>query len=278
MWVARKLDAKPAERLRSKKLAYVEFRTELRRFYPHHELASHVVGSIGYVDGSDAERGSGGIESSFEEDLAGRPGEARVLTCDVHQTAYDSVVTRAPEAGADLTLSIDPNLQYEAERQLDKAIASSHARTGSIVAINPYTGDILAMANYPRYDPNLPPSSDADSAARSNLAISTPFEPGSVFKVVTLSAALETTNLTPDSLINCGNGMHQPVRPRDSRRSSLLDPEHGRRAGEIEQHRRDSNRPEDRRDSRSTNTRGCSDSARRPESSWRANRAATCGT
>ncbi|HEV8412193.1 MAG TPA: penicillin-binding protein [Bryobacteraceae bacterium] len=205
MWVARKLDAKPAERLRSKKLPYVEFRSELRRFYPHHELASHVVGSIGYVDGSDAERGSGGIESSFEEDLAGRPGLARVLT-DVHQTPYESTVTRAPEAGADLTLSIDPNLQYEAERQLDKAIASSHARTGSIVAINPYTGDILAMANYPRYDPNLPPGSDSDSAARSNLAISTPFEPGSVFKVVTLSAAFETTNLTPDTLINCGNG------------------------------------------------------------------------
>ena len=131
----------------------------------------------------------------------------RAYLTDVHQTLYESVVTRAPEAGADLTLSIDPNLQYEAERQLDKAIASSHARTGSIVAINPYTGDILAMANYPRYDPNLPPSSDADSAARSNLAISTPFEPGSVFKVVTLSAAFETTNLTPDSMINCGNGV-----------------------------------------------------------------------
>ena len=127
-----------------------------------------MVGSIGYVDGSDAERGNAGIEAAFEEDLAGRPGLARVLT-DVHQTAYDSFVTRAPEAGADLTLSIDPNLQYEAERQLDKAIASSHARTGSIVAINPYNGDILAMANYPRYDPNVPPSSDADAAARSNL-------------------------------------------------------------------------------------------------------------
>jgi len=205
MWVARKLDAKPAERLRGKKLAYVEFRSELRRFYPHATLASHVVGSIGYLEGGDAERGSAGIESAFEEDLAGRPGLARVLT-DVHQTVYDSFVTRAPEAGADLTLSIDPNLQYEAERQLDKAIASSHARTGSIVAINPYTGDILAMANYPRYDPNVPPGPGEDPAARSNLAISTPFEPGSVFKVVTLSAALESTNLTPDSLINCGNG------------------------------------------------------------------------
>jgi len=206
MWVARKLDSGPASRLRAQNLPYVEFRTELRRFYPHHTLASHALGSIGYVDGSDAERGSAGIEASFEEDLAGRPGVARVLT-DVHQTAYESYITRAPEAGSNLMLSIDPNLQYEAERQLDKAIASSHARTGSIIAINPYTGDILAMANYPRYDPNLPASEDGDPAARSNLAISTPFEPGSVFKVVTLSAALETTSLTPDSLFNCGNGV-----------------------------------------------------------------------
>jgi cell division protein FtsI (penicillin-binding protein 3) len=205
MWVARKLDAKPAERLRKVKLPYVEFRTELRRFYPHGTLASHVVGAIGYLDDGDTQRGSAGIESSFEEDLAGRPGLARVFT-DVHQTAYESFVTRAPEAGANLMLSIDPNLQYEAERQLDKAIASSHARTGSIVAINPYTGDILAMANYPRYDPNVPPGSREDSAARSNLAISTPFEPGSVFKVITLSAAFETTSITPETLINCGNG------------------------------------------------------------------------
>jgi cell division protein FtsI (penicillin-binding protein 3) len=205
MWVARKLDAGVADHLRSKKLPYVEIRSELRRFYPRRTVASHVVGAIGYVEGSEAERGSAGIESSFEEDLAGRPGAARVFT-DVHQTPYESYVTRAPEAGTDLTLSIDPNLQYEAERQLDRAIASSHARTGSIVAINPYNGDILAMANYPRYDPNVPPSRDQDAAARSNLAISTPFEPGSVFKVVTLTAAFETTNLTPDTLINCGNG------------------------------------------------------------------------
>ena len=153
------------------------------------------------------------------------------------------IVTRAPEAGANLTLSIDPNLQYEAERQLDKAIASSHARTGSIVAINPYTGDILAMANYPRYDPNLSArAAMTDPAARSNLAISTPFEPGSVFKVITLSAAFETTNMTPDTLDQLRQREHQPVRPRDSRYPSLFDLEHGGRAGEIEQYRRDSNR------------------------------------
>src|SRR5262249_11912796 len=125
---------------------------------------------------------------------------------DVRQNPYDTVVARQPEPGADLTLTIDSNLQYDAEKQLEKALISSGAKTGSLVALNPYTGEILAMANYPTYDPNLPPSPGDPAEARSNLAITTPFEPGSVFKVITLSAALETTSLRPDTVINCGNG------------------------------------------------------------------------
>ena len=82
----------------------------------------------------------------------------------------------------------------------------SGAKTGSLVALNPYTGDILAMANYPTYDPNGAKSAKEAEGARSNLAVTTPFEPGSVFKVITLAAALETTSLTPDTVINCGNG------------------------------------------------------------------------
>jgi cell division protein FtsI (penicillin-binding protein 3) len=128
----------------------------------------------------------------------------RVLT-DVHQTAYESYVTRAPEAGSNLMLSIDPNLQYEAERQLDKAIASSHAP--DYHRHQSHTATFWRWRTIRATIPTrLPASEDDDPAARSNLAISTPFEPGSVFKVITLSAALETTNLTPDSLFNCGNG------------------------------------------------------------------------
>ena len=72
----------------------------------------------------------------------------------MRQNAYDSVVSRPPEPGTNLTLTIDPNLQYEAEKALAAAVAKSSAKTGSIVVLNPYTGDILAMANYPSYDPN----------------------------------------------------------------------------------------------------------------------------
>src|SRR5579862_878082 len=207
LWVKRKVSAEEAERVRSLHLDWVEFRPEMRRFYPHGELASHVLGSTGIVDPDDViEHGNGGVEMSFDDELSGRPGLAKVYN-DVRQNAYDSVVSRPPEPGTNLTLTLDPNLQYEAEKSLAAAVAKTNAKTGSIVVLNPYTGDILAMANYPAYDPNGAQNGEKETpGSRSNLAVATPFEPGSVFKVVTLAAALETTNLTPDSIINCGNG------------------------------------------------------------------------
>ncbi len=207
LWVKRKVSAEEAERVRSLHLDWVEFRPEMRRFYPHGELASHVLGSTGIVDPDDViEHGNGGIEMSFDDELSGRPGLAKVYN-DVRQNAYDSVVSRPPEPGTNLTLTLEPNLQYEAEKALAAAAVKTNAKSGSIVVLNPYTGDILAMANYPSYDPNGMQSGVKETpGSRSNLAVATPFEPGSVFKVVTLAAALETTNLTPDSIINCGNG------------------------------------------------------------------------
>ena len=205
LWIKRKVSAEEAARVRSLKLDWVEFRPEMRRFYPHGTLAAHVLGSVGMVSDESVERGTAGIEAKFEDDLAGTPGLARVFT-DVKQNPYDSVVAREPDPGANITLTIDPNLQYDAEKELAKAIDSSGAKTGSVVAVNPANGDILAMANYPTYDPNQLPTPGDPPIARSNIAVSTPFEPGSVFKVITLSAALETTHLRPNSIINCGNG------------------------------------------------------------------------
>ncbi len=207
LWVARKLTPKESARVRALHLEYVEFRQEMRRYYPGGSLAAHVLGSVGYVDKTDIEHGNAGLELTFEEDLAGRPGRALMYT-DSRQDPYDSVLTRDPEPGADLTLTIDPNVQYEAERQLEDAVQASGAKSGSVVAVDPHTGDVLALANYPSYDPNQPPGRGNEApGARSNLAISTPFEPGSVFKVITLSAALESTNLTPQTMIDCGNGI-----------------------------------------------------------------------
>lgn len=206
MWVKRKILSEEANGLRAMNLAWVEFRPEVRRFYPHHQLAAHVIGTMGMSSSEDTvEHGTGGIEQSFDDDLAGQPGLAQVFT-DVKQNPYDQVIARKPETGSDITLTIDSNLQYDAEKALARAMEKTHAERGSIVAMNPYTGEILAMANYPTYDPNLPATPDEPVGARSNLAIATPFEPGSVFKTITLSAALETTHIRPDTMINCGNG------------------------------------------------------------------------
>src|SRR5260370_769225 len=103
--VKRKIAADDAARLRTLNLDWVEFRPDVLRFYPNRALASHVVGSTGFVE--DGEHGNAGIEAAYDEDLSGRPGESRVFT-DAKPKEYDSVVVRKPEPGASLTLTIDP--------------------------------------------------------------------------------------------------------------------------------------------------------------------------
>jgi cell division protein FtsI (penicillin-binding protein 3) len=134
------------------------------------------------------------------------PGHIRLLT-DVKRRGIDSQLETGARPGSAITLTIDERLQFVAERELANAVRTHHAASGSVVAMNPQTGDILALASYPTYDPNIPPMAGENPTARFNHAVSVPFEPGSVFKVMTLSAALETTNLTPDSPINTHGGV-----------------------------------------------------------------------
>ena len=209
LWVARKLTPEESERVRAvKKFDGLEFRKEMRRYYPRTTLAAHVLGATGIVKPNDViEHGNAGIEQSFEKVLGGQPGEARLYT-DSQQNSYDQTVLREPVAGADVTLTLDPNLQFRAEQELEAAVKASGADGGSVVAMDPYTGEVLAMANYPTFDPNLKPErGPAGLNARLNLAVSRIFEPGSVYKVITLAAALEKTQLTPQSIIDCGNGI-----------------------------------------------------------------------
>jgi len=138
LWIKRKVLPEEAARIRSLKFDWVEFREEMRRFYPHGQLAAHVLGC-----------GSAGIEKAYDDELSGEPGTALVYR-DVLAKPYDMVTTRRSEPGADLTLTIDANLQFDAERTLAAAVENTHSRSGSIVALNPYNGEILAMANYRR--------------------------------------------------------------------------------------------------------------------------------
>lgn len=200
VWVKRRTTPEQAESLRSLRLDWIQFHQESQRHYPNGALLANVMGSVDHE-----EHGNSGLEAALDDELAGIAGSARMLT-DVKRRGIDSHLATRPHAGVSLTLSIDARIQYAAERELARAVQSHGARTGSLVAMNPRTGEVLAMASYPTFDPNKPPARGEPAYHRFNNPVSVPFEPGSVFKVITLAAALETTDLRPDSIINCGNG------------------------------------------------------------------------
>ncbi len=207
LWVKRKIDPFQVDRLKAFHLDWITFHVESQRHYPKGDTAAHIIGGV-----YKGEEGAAGVERALDKDLKGHDGEER-LVMDVKRRGLDSHMDAAPRAGESLTLSIDERLQYVAQVALKEGVEAKHARSGSAIVMNPYTGEILALANYPDYDPNTPPTAKEDPIARLDLGASVPFEPGSMFKVITLSAALETTNLRPDSLIPTGNGvLHLPGR------------------------------------------------------------------
>ena len=179
------------------------FYQESKRNYPKREMSAHVLGAVYRVN--DYEEGAAGVERSLEKDLKGKDGWEKVVM-DVKRRGIDSQLESQPVAGAPLTLTIDERMQYVAEQAVKSSVIAKNAQRGSAIVMDPYTGEIYALANYPTYDPNTPPKKGDDPLARFDLGASVPFEPGSVFKVVTLTAALETTNLRPESPINTGGG------------------------------------------------------------------------
>ena len=201
LWIKRKIEPDESRRLRSLNLDWIGFELENRRFYPYDELAAHVVGSVGTDD-----RGLEGVELKLNAQLTPRVGMVRVST-DVRQHRFaEEAASAPPQPGENVHLTIDSRIQYIAERELKRTVTAHHCWTGSVVVMDPRTGDVLALASYPTFDPNTPPQKADDPSARFNNAVSAQFEPGSVFKVVTLTSALETTNLKPETVIPCFRG------------------------------------------------------------------------
>lgn len=196
-----RVSAEKAEALRAMKLDWLDIQHGSLRTYPNGQLAAHVIGSVG-AEG----HGSAGIELKLDKDLAGTPGWERV-TVDVKQRAYASEVTKIPTVGKNVGLTIDSELQHVTETALRDAVTKNHADHGSVVAIDPSTGAILALANYPTYDLNERLHAGEKAHGRTDLAVVAPYEPGSVFKVITLAAALETTRLRPSTMIPCAGGV-----------------------------------------------------------------------
>ncbi len=200
LWVKHRLDPFETEHLKNLNLEWATFHTESQRHYPKAETAAHVIGNV-----YEEEKGAAGVEKAFETTLKGRAGSER-LVMDVKRRGLESHIDSVPQSGIPLTLTIDERLQYIAEKELKAQVELKHARYGTAIVMDPYNGEIIALANYPTYDPNKAKLPGENKWARFNLGVSVPFEPGSIYKVVTLSAALETTNLTPESMIPTGNG------------------------------------------------------------------------
>jgi cell division protein FtsI (penicillin-binding protein 3) len=197
VWIARKISPEKAARITEMNLRGVYLAPERQRFYPKQELASHV---LGYVDID--EKGLGGIEYSLDSEIRGRPGRMMVLT-DARQRWFDSS-EKGAEAGSNVVLTLDQNIQYIAEKELSQAIRNTRAISGTVLIEETSTGRMLGVANWPTFNPNS--RDDASAEARMNRAITAMYEPGSVFKIVTLAAALEEGITNPDEVVDCQMG------------------------------------------------------------------------
>jgi cell division protein FtsI (penicillin-binding protein 3) len=186
-----------AARVRALERSDVWVAREPRRYYPNRELAAHVVGFVG-----DGHQGLGGIERSYDEYLRGAPG-TRLSYNDAKQQAYDSTETGAV-AGKTLELTLDRRIQHIAEDVLARRIAETKSASGLAVVSDPRTGEILALASWPTFNPNA--FTRVPKALLTNRAVQEVYEPGSTIKFVTVSAAIDLGVFTPESMFNLGNG------------------------------------------------------------------------
>jgi cell division protein FtsI (penicillin-binding protein 3) len=214
-WVARKADDETIERIKSLNLQGIHFQKEPKRFYPARDLAAQVLGSVGMDDS-----GQSGIEHEFDDELRGRAGKM-FISVDAHKQWFADVETQ-PTPGDSIVLTIDKNIQYIAEKELDQAIHDTQAIAGTVIVENPHTGEILALANRPTFNPNL--HKQITPSALTDRAVSYVYEPGSTFKLVTISAALEEKVTNPNEVFDCqmGSIVYNGMRIRDSKPHGLL--------------------------------------------------------
>ncbi len=197
VWVSRKLPPEKVEAIEALNLKGIYFQDENQRFYPKRDLAAHV---LGFVDPD--EKGLAGIEYELDSQIRSK-SEKIVVMADARQRWFDGGEAQR-ERGANVVLTLDEKIQYVAQRELLAAIEKTRAMAGSVIVTNPNTGEILAMANWPRFNPNV--ASEARAESRMNRAVAALYEPGSTFKLITLAAAFDQEITRPDEVFDCENG------------------------------------------------------------------------
>src|SRR6185503_13513814 len=197
VWIIRRLDMALANKLDVLEVEGVYPRKEPKRFYPNDSLAAHVLGFVGAE-----EIGLSGVEQYYNDKIRGESGKL-YLELDRDRRPFESYEVQ-PHPGQTVVLTIDQVIQYRTEKALSEAVERAHAKSGTAIVMDPRTGEILALANAPTFDPNQPTANSPE--ARANGALQNIYEPGSTFKVVAYSAAIEKGLVKPEDKIDCQMG------------------------------------------------------------------------
>ncbi len=199
VYLKRQVDAAVAERVAALKITGIHQQPEYKRYYPQGETFAHVVGFTNVED-----VGQEGVELARNPELAGRPGSRRVIRDRLGRVIEDVRAVREPHNGRDLALSIDSKIQFLAFDALREAVQSNKAKAGAAVVIDARSGEVLALANWPTYNPNQ--RGQLSGAQLRNRAITDTFEPGSTMKPFTVALALELGEVTPSTVIQTAPG------------------------------------------------------------------------
>ena len=197
VFLKRQVDPETAQKIKQLEIPGIGLNNEYRRFYPEGEAMAHVVGFTNVED-----RGQEGMELSREKDLAGHAGQRRVVVDRLGRIVEEISIDQLPQNGKDLQLSVDSKIQYLAYNAVKSAVETHHAKAGGAVVLDTQTGEILALANYPSYNPNDRRNLNGEQLR--NRVLTDMFEPGSTIKPFTISAALEKGSITPNTNMAIG--------------------------------------------------------------------------
>jgi cell division protein FtsI (penicillin-binding protein 3) len=202
VWLGRKIPQSQYEKLKDLKIPGLGFIRESKRFYPNGGLGAHVIG-FANIDNT----GLQGVELEYDKYLRGKKGMAQFLRDARQRDLLIEKDFQEPQNGDDVVLTIDETIQFIAEKALEKAYLKHNARAASIIVLDPRTGEVLAFANRPTFRLDAPEASPAEN--RTNRAVAFVYEPGSVFKIVTATAALEENAVKEDEIFFCENGKYR---------------------------------------------------------------------
>jgi cell division protein FtsI (penicillin-binding protein 3) len=202
VYLKRLLPPDQVEQVMSLHLPGISLQREYRRYYPAGEELAQTLGFTGQDD-----IGQEGMEYALQKQLAGKPGSQRVIKDNHGYIVEDAGSLHPPKPGSDIVLSLDSNLQHIAYRELESAVRLHRAKSGAVVVLDARSGEVLALANYPSYNPNN--HSGVSSKAMRNRAITNEFEPGSTMKPFTIAKALETGTVTPNTVIDTDHGVYK---------------------------------------------------------------------